>query len=191
MATTNNGHRINDRSATNLETLTGTADDITITPANLAYMFTYLAGFLGTPGAPSLTPVATNAQAVAMTSGSVAITPSNLPSVLGWTKCYVASITQAGANPPVATILLNTMSGSITWVRNATGSYSGSLATGFTVGKTIVFGSLLESGVRNIEVIHRNVDTVTITTQTVAPPFTVTAADGLLTNHLIMIYVFP
>lgn len=53
-------------------------------------------------------------------------------------KSYVATLTQSGTNPPVATVLKNELSGVPTWGYFAVGSYFMTLTGEFTEGKTIV-----------------------------------------------------
>lgn len=50
---------------------------------------------------------------------------------------YVAVLTQSGEDAPVATVLENTI-GAIVWTRTSAGSYSGTLASAFPSGRTIV-----------------------------------------------------
>jgi hypothetical protein len=50
-------------------------------------------------------------------------------------KVYTALLTQVGINPPVATVLENTI-GNITWTYLSTGSYSGNLISAFPLNKT-------------------------------------------------------
>lgn len=56
----------------------------------------------------------------------------------GGALVYRALLTQSGTNPPVATVLQNTI-GSIVWTRNNAGIYTGTLANAFTANKTMVF----------------------------------------------------
>ncbi len=54
-------------------------------------------------------------------------------------KVYTALLTQSGTASPVATVLENTLSGSVVWTRNAVGEYFGTLTGEFTSNKTVVF----------------------------------------------------
>lgn len=49
---------------------------------------------------------------------------------------YVALLTQSGTDAPVATVLENTLGGTVVWTRNDVGDYTGTLAGVFTVNKT-------------------------------------------------------
>jgi len=51
---------------------------------------------------------------------------------------YVALITQSGTNAPVATVLKNTLGGTIVWTRALAGVYTGTLAGAFTTSKTVI-----------------------------------------------------
>ncbi len=53
-------------------------------------------------------------------------------------KEYLAFLTQSGTGAPSATILINTLGGTITWTRSSTGIYVGTSAGLFTLSKTIV-----------------------------------------------------
>lgn len=51
---------------------------------------------------------------------------------------YVALLSQYGTDAPVATVLENTLGGTVVWTRNDVGEYTGTLAGAFTVNKTTV-----------------------------------------------------
>ena len=57
-------------------------------------------------------------------------------------KVYTASLLQSGTNAPVATVLENTLGGTVVWTRNAAGQYQGTLNNVFTANKTVFFTSL-------------------------------------------------
>lgn len=58
---------------------------------------------------------------------------------LGYTS-YTALLTQAGTAAPVATVLSNNLTATLTWARTGTGIYTlTASATTFTANKTIVF----------------------------------------------------
>lgn len=63
-------------------------------------------------------------------------------SVVGYpagTKIYMALLTQSGTDAPVATVLQNTLGGTVVWTRIGIGSYEGTLANAFTENKTTIF----------------------------------------------------
>lgn len=51
---------------------------------------------------------------------------------------YVALLSQTGTDAPVATVLENTLGGTVVWTRNDVGDYTGTLAGVFVVGKTFL-----------------------------------------------------
>lgn len=53
-------------------------------------------------------------------------------------KVYTALISQSGTSAPTATILENTLGGTIVWTRTTTGQYVGTLSGAFTINKTWV-----------------------------------------------------
>lgn len=54
-------------------------------------------------------------------------------------KVYTALLSQSGTSAPTATVLENTLGGSIVWTRNNIGQYVGTLTGAFTDQKTIIF----------------------------------------------------
>lgn len=52
---------------------------------------------------------------------------------------YTALLTQTGTAAPVATVLENTLGGTVVWSYDATGSYTATLSGVFTSAKTIIF----------------------------------------------------
>ncbi|OUL63702.1 BspA family leucine-rich repeat surface protein [Flavobacterium sp. AJR] len=53
-------------------------------------------------------------------------------------RVYTALLTQSGTSAPVATVLENTLGGTVVWSRNAVGQYSATLAGAFINDKTTV-----------------------------------------------------
>lgn len=51
-------------------------------------------------------------------------------------KVYTALVMQSGTSAPVATVLENTLGGTVVWTRDSQGVYAATLAGAFTVGKT-------------------------------------------------------
>lgn len=49
---------------------------------------------------------------------------------------YVALLSQAGTAAPTATVLENTLGGTVVWSRSGTGDYTGTLSGAFTENKT-------------------------------------------------------
>ena len=54
-------------------------------------------------------------------------------------KVYVALLTQSGTSAPVATVLENTLGGTVVWSRSSVGIYLGTLTGAFTLNKTVSF----------------------------------------------------
>ena len=54
------------------------------------------------------------------------------------TKMYLALLTQTGTNDPVATVLQNTLGGTLVWARTGVGVYTATLAGAFTENKTFL-----------------------------------------------------
>ena len=54
------------------------------------------------------------------------------------TKIYVALLTQTGTDAPVATVLQNTLGGTLVWTYSDIGSYIGTLLGAFTENKSIL-----------------------------------------------------
>ena len=54
-------------------------------------------------------------------------------------KVYTALLTQTGTNDPVATVLDNTLGGTVVWSRLGIGSFRATLAGAFTLNKTIFY----------------------------------------------------
>jgi hypothetical protein len=79
---------------------------------------------------------------------------------------YTALLSQDGTDAPVATVLQNTLGGTVVWTRTGVGDYTGTLAGVFTSGKTICnpFGNSLipysNAVVAYLQTISQNVNTV-------------------------------
>lgn len=61
--------------------------------------------------------------------------------VISGVKRYNALISQTGTSAPSVTVLENSLGGTVVWTRGSTGSYTGTLSSAFTSGKTIVFAN--------------------------------------------------
>lgn len=66
-------------------------------------------------------------------------------------KVYTALLTQTGTSAPVATVLENTLGGTVTWSRTVPGGYFATLSNAFTTDKTTV---LITNGSTNGNYIH-------------------------------------
>lgn len=67
-----------------------------------------------------------------------AAAPSDAASWQGIPKKYVALLTQTGTSNPVATVLENSLGGTVVWTRDALGVYLGTLVGAFPANKTIL-----------------------------------------------------
>lgn len=97
-------------------------------------------------------------------------------------KKYVALLTQSGTNAPVATVLENTLGGTVVWTRSTDGIYHGTLSGVFTASKT----ATLITNVPNVATIvtggRSSSDVVVVNTDGV---------DGTLSSATIEIRVYP
>lgn len=62
-----------------------------------------------------------------------------VPSPAASYKVYTALLTQSGTDAPVATVLENTLGGTVVWTRDNVGSYFGTLSGAFINNKTSRF----------------------------------------------------
>lgn len=104
-------------------------------------------------------------------------------------KVYTALISQSGTNAPVATILQNTLGGTLVWSYVDTGTYFATLANTFLSGKTWMM--ITTGGSLNTDfgiIIYRNTDS-----QLELDTFDNfgSSANGVLLNNSIEIRVYP
>jgi len=101
-------------------------------------------------------------------------------------KVYTALLTQSGTDAPVATVLQNTLGGTVVWTRFAQGIYYGTLAAAFPDNKTaVIIGSTL-GGTISYGAERNSTDLIVVYT---AEEWV--SVDGWLTNTTIQILVFP
>jgi len=120
------------------------------------------------------------------TNGQVLQT--NGSGTLSWfgAKKYVALLTQTGTSAPTATVLDNTLGGTLVWSYDGVGSYIGTLTGAFTSNKTAVLISGVYKG--SVLGLRKTDNTVQITTTATS---TNTEANGLLDSTTIEIKVYP
>ena len=100
---------------------------------------------------------------------------------------YVALLTQASTNAPVATILSNNLTATLTWARTGIGVYTLTAnAAIFTANKTIVFLNA-GSGIPLISA-ERTSDTV-LTVKTFVPS-SAAATDNVITNGAFEVRIY-
>lgn len=75
------------------------------------------------------------------TTANQVVVKSQLDAVARPYKVYVALLSQTGTNAPTATVLENTLGGTVVWTRTATGTYLGTLNGVFTIDKTFCTAS--------------------------------------------------
>lgn len=105
-------------------------------------------------------------------------------------KVYAALLTQSGTDAPVATVLENTLGGTIVWTRNTIGNYTATLTGAFTLNKTcIVLGSNIN--INDIDNAVLNTSTLTVNDFILYTNATDTIAwDDVLLNTSIEIRVY-
>jgi hypothetical protein len=97
--------------------------------------------------------VATGIDAAKLADGSVSNTEfqylngvtSNIQTQINAARpyaVYVALLNQSGADAPVATVLENTLGGTVVWTYNGPGDYVATLSTAFTVNKTFMLAAV-------------------------------------------------
>ena len=91
-------------------------------------------------------------------------------------KVYVALLTQSGTDAPVATVLENTLGGTIVWSYTDVGVYTGTLASAFTANKTACFVTINEQNDSENFIILGSASVNTVTVQSLS--------DGTNTNGL-------
>jgi hypothetical protein len=109
-------------------------------------------------------------------------------------KKYVALLTQTGTSAPVATVLENTLGGTVVWTRSDVGFYEATLTGAFPTSKTIIFldeaadeGSVsgaFNHGIDN----YARPNTLSIS---IRNEVTNVNTDGLLNGTSIQIIIYP
>jgi hypothetical protein len=102
-------------------------------------------------------------------------------------KVYTALVNQVGTNAPVATVLENTLGGTVVWTRSLQGVYFATLNSAFTNNKTFCLsGNNVVDGQAVKNIIQRN----TVNQIVVETYFNTTKQDGILNNTSIEIRVY-
>ena len=86
-------------------------------------------------------PSVTNALIDADTTGKAVVTKEYISNIVKPYKVYTALLTQIGTSAPTATVLENTLGGTLVWSYSTTGVYGVTLSNAFTANKTIIFSS--------------------------------------------------
>ena len=102
-------------------------------------------------------------------------------------KVYTALISQTGTSAPVATVLENTLGGTVVWSRVNIGEYRGTLTGAFTASKTVV----LQGGTAAFKSTNSFPVTVDYVQVKTFNPSTLTSEDSILVSYSIEIRVYP
>lgn len=97
---------------------------------------------------------------------------------------YTALMSQSGTSAPTATILENTLGGSISWAYDSEGQYIGTLTGAFTNNKTAV---IFNNPLGFTASYRSSINTITILTYDES----FTLADDMLNNTFLEIRVYP
>jgi hypothetical protein len=120
-----------------------------------------------------------------------------LQTAVGTYKEYVATITQSTTSAPAATVLNNTLGGTLVWTRSTTGTYLATLTAAFpTASKVVILTSVLKTDLdplNDVPLIAYTVNsanTIQFITATMDNAGARTIADSAMDNSLI-IRVYP
>lgn len=109
-------------------------------------------------------------------------------------KRYISNLTQSSTSAPVATELENDLGATVVFARTSAGLYTATLVGAFTSAKTIVtFGTpIAVNSMGTIQVVLTSANVITFTTLDYkTSDDTSVPLDGMLTNTVIIIEVFP
>lgn len=102
-------------------------------------------------------------------------------------KVYTALLTQTGTSAPVATVLENTLGGTVVWTRTAPGYYQGTLSGAFTIGKTVGFSNIYSGGA-GCAIFPKTINSVQLSTFATSTGAT---GDAIINPGNIEIRVYP
>ena len=104
-------------------------------------------------------------------------------------KTYRALVTQTASSAPTATVLENSLGGTVVWAISSTGTYTATLVGAFTSAKTFLI-SPGEAGtiaaLKNVLITRTSADVVTVTTGSGG-----TLENAVLSTYPITILVYP
>ena len=104
-------------------------------------------------------------------------------------KSYRALLTQATTATPSATVLENSLGGTVVWARSNTGVYTATLTGAFTTAKTFIMVSGTAGSIAtrsDVLAVRTSANVVTVSTGTAG-----SAADSILSSTSIEILVYP
>ena len=104
-------------------------------------------------------------------------------------KTYRALVSQSGTAAPTATVLENSLGGTVVWARGSAGTYTGTLTGAFTSAKTFIMqpgetGTI--AAIKNVIAVRTNANVITVTTGAGG-----TLEDDVLSSFPIEILVYP
>lgn len=104
-------------------------------------------------------------------------------------KTYRALVSQSGTAAPTATVLENSLGGTVVWARSSTGTYTATLTGAFTSAKTFIqhpgeAGTI--AALKNVLGSRTSADVVTFTTGSGG-----TLEDSVLSTYSVTIFVYP
>jgi hypothetical protein len=102
---------------------------------------------------------------------------------------YRALVTQSSTTAPTATVLENSLGGTLVWARSSTGTYTATLTGAFTSAKTFIMqpgetGTI--AAIKNVIAVRTSDNVVTVTTGSGG-----TLEDAVLSSFPISILVYP
>jgi hypothetical protein len=97
-------------------------------------------------------------------------------------KIYRALLTQSGTDAPVATVLENSLGGTVVWTRNTAGEYLATLASAFPAAKTFFRPVIGTDGGGSIQVIRASDNAMQVATS---------EGDDILNGNPFEILVYP
>ncbi len=138
--------------------------------------------FTGTPTAPTPT-AGDNSTKIATTAFVTNAVSSITPSYL----VYTALLSQSGTSAPTATVLQNTLGGTVVWSYVSTGQYAATLTGAFTVNKTVTFVNQgATSPMAEVKFNRQDANSCTLRTYQVN---TTTSTDTVLANDVSMVEI--
>lgn len=116
------------------------------------------------------------------------------PQILGY-KRYIAVLNQGGTSAPSAAVQVNELGATMTWARSLAGIYTLTAGSAvFTASKTFVYISNPITGLVTYIAIPTSTTVITLQSllaSVVGSVLVATAGDGLITDLLIEVRVYP
>jgi hypothetical protein len=106
-------------------------------------------------------------------------------------KVYTALLTQTSTNAPTATVLENTLGGTVVWARSIAGTYTATLAGAFPAAKTVVTVNCLldlNLGTGGTYVTATRTSDDVLTVYSASEDSIVDGAMGTSTSIIVMVY---